>query len=690
MSLRFAGVWSHSNRLACKATRSQIPSLSSPQTSRNISKWSHALLPQNAERPSIAFGGKNLLSKPTRRALQSERFQQFVPPSPESLGKAAPAKQYRRSIKWGRRLLIISGVTGILYLIDSQFYASSISRSLRTFGLGIVVATDYKLNFRESPLFGGDIVDLHRRSAERLFNLLHQNGGLYLKIGQAIAMQSAVLPPEFQKMFSRMFDDAPQNEWADVEKVIREEFGGRTPEEVFGVSFSNEPGKGVMEKKARASASVAQVHWARLADGREVAIKVQKREIDQQVGWDLWSFKVVMKVYTWWFDLPFYSLVPYITERLQLETDFVNEADNSEKMAELVAGEPRLRGRVYIPKVYRELSSKRIMTAEWIEGVRLWDKETLTGPWLGGNGKGSPGAKNTPLSVPTSTRANDGTGFLKPDRNEWRGRKGKGGLGLPLKEVMTTMIDLFSAQMFLWGLVHCDPHPGNIFIRRMPNGHAELVLIDHGLYVSMSPKFRHQYCQFWKAIMTFDNETLSEITSAWGVKAPDLFASATLMRPYEGGDGSTRGRVTGKLEGKTAAERHFEVQQRMRQGIREILSEEENFPRELLFIGRNMRIVQGNNQFLGSPVNRIKMTGYWASRSLVDSKDLSFSERLVNAWRHMLFRFVLFSTDVVFYGSKVRQWFGFGGGMEDDLERQMRFIAKDQFGVELQHSVFEG
>lgn len=190
--------------------------------------------------------------------------------------------------------------------------------------------------------------------------------------------------------------------------------------------------------------------------------------------------------------------------------------------------------------------------------------------------------------------------------------------------------------------------------------------------------------------MTFDNETLSEITSAWGVKAPDLFASATLMRPYEGGDSSTKERITGELKGLTPAERHYEVQERMRQGIREVLSEEENFPRELLFIGRNMRIVQGNNQFLGSPVNRIKMTGWWASRSLVDDRDLSFTQRWLNAWRHLLFRFVLFSSDVVWWGSRVRQVLGWGDGMEDDLEKQMRFIAKDQFGVELQHSVFEG
>ncbi len=103
-------------------------------------------------------------------------------------------------------------------------------------------------------------------------------------------MQSAVLPPEFQKMFAKMFDDAPQNTWKDVEQVIREDFG-KSPEEVFGVSFKGDPNMGVMERTATASASVAQVHWARLKDGREVAVKVQKREIAQQVGWDLWTFK---------------------------------------------------------------------------------------------------------------------------------------------------------------------------------------------------------------------------------------------------------------------------------------------------------------------------------------------------------------------------------------------------------------
>ncbi|KAI9819290.1 MAG: hypothetical protein M1827_007447 [Pycnora praestabilis] len=613
-----------------------------------------------------------------RRSIQTHQFQPFAPPSPSSLGKAAPAKTYRRTRRWTRRFVYLTIGTAVVYAVDTQFYASSITRSARTFRLGVLVAIDYKINFRPNPPLADSITALHARNAQRLFDLLRANGGLYLKIGQAIAMQSAVLPPEFQKIFAKMFDDAPQNSWKDVEKVIREDFGGRSPEEVFGVSFEGAPGMGVMERTAKASASVAQVHWARLKDGREVAVKVQKREIAQQVGWDLWAF----------------NLVPYISERLLLETDFVNEANNSENMAKLVANEPRLRGKVYIPKVYRELSSHRVMTAEWIEGVRLWDKEALIAPWKGGRRQGSPGCAGAPLDPPSHEKVvevlhhHEVQDKIKPDRTWWKGADGSGGLGVSLPTVMTTMISLFSAQMFLWGSVHCDPHPGNIFIRRLPSGQPELVLIDHGLYITLPPEFRHQYCLFWKSLMTFDNKTLGEIVKKWGINNADIFASATLMRPYTGGDSSTSNSIRG-LSKAEEAQRAFEMQQKMRKGIRDILGDEKKWPRELIFIGRNLRIVQGNNQFLGSPVNRIKITGNWASRSLVDSPDLSWSEKVANYGRHLIFRLVLFSSDVVFYTAKARQFFGFGGGMEDDMEAQMKKVAHDM-GIELNHSVFEG
>lgn len=631
------------------------------------------------QRAIISLSSTRFVSQSTRRASQ---FQPLKPPSPDSLGKPRAAKSYRRSRKWLRRLVYTSVFAAIVLAADRYAYDRCLTRSLRTFGTALVTAADYQLNYRVNPWIGDSIADVHRRGATRVFNLLRENGGLYLKIGQAIAMQSAILPPEFQKMFARMFDDAPQNSWQDVERVIREDFGGRSVEEVFGVSFDGEPGKGVMEKTARASASVAQVHWARLPDGREVAIKVQKREIARQVGWDLWAFKVVTKLYTWWFDLPLYSLVPYISERLMLETDFENEARNARKMRELVQGEPRLRDRVYIPQAYKELSSKRIMTAEWIEGVRLWDKAGITGDWRGGWFQGSPGARGVKLP-PLSEQAmhsaaqqkDSEAGKLKPIRDDWRGADGKGGLGLSLRPVMQTMVDLFSAQMFLWGVVHCDPHPGNIFIRRQPSGKPELVLIDHGLYITMPDKFRKQYALFWRSLMTFDNKTITKLTKDWGINAPDVFASATLMRPYQGGDRKVMKELHA-LSKQEQRERQFEMQQKMRKGIREILGSQEHFPQELIFIGRNMRIVQGNNQFLGSPVNRLKIMGSWASRALADDPSASFSERAAEYGRHALFRVAILSTDLVFYWSKIRQLLGRGKGMDDDLEESMKKMAE--------------
>jgi aarF domain-containing kinase len=258
---------------------------------------------------------------------------------------------------------------------------------------------------------------------------------------------------------------------------------------------------------------------------------------------------------------------------------------------------------------------------------------------------------------------------------------------------MTTMVDLFSAQMFIWGIVHCDPHPGNIFIRRLPSGRSELVLIDHGLYIRMSPEFRHTYAQFWKALLSVDNATIAKIVQGWGVNNPDIFASATLLRPYSGGDQSTDNalrNIDADLNSvEDEQERAYRMQLQMRKGIKQLLGDETKWPRELIFIGRNLRIVQGNNQFLGSPVNRIKITGLWASRALAEDKTLPLPQRAANWGRHLVFRCVLLGSDVVWWWARIRQLLGLGLGMDDEIEQRMKRMAKG-FGVELNHNVFDG
>lgn len=164
----------------------------------------------------------------------------------------------------------------------------------------------------------------------------------------------------------------------------------------------------------------------------------------------------------------------FIADHLREELDFELEAWNARRTAEFVAAEPNLSSRVYIPKVYPEYTTKRVMTAEWIDGVRLSDRQGI----LRLMGEEDIRPKSTGESAVSPSPLISSTPL-------------KGGV----RAVMSTMVDLFSAQIFSWGWVHCDPHPGNVIIRPIPQNpsYPQLVLIDHGLYVSMPETFRQQY-----------------------------------------------------------------------------------------------------------------------------------------------------------------------------------------------------
>ena len=129
---------------------------------------------------------------------------------------------------------------------------------------------------------------------------------MILETGQAIGSNSALLPAPFQEKFAKLFDDAPQVPYSVVRDVLRAEYGREPmgPDGVFEV----------FEEEAVASASIAQVHRAKLKtdDGSEqwVAVKIQKPDVGKQVEWDLGAFRAVMWVYeNYLFDLPVYFVV---------------------------------------------------------------------------------------------------------------------------------------------------------------------------------------------------------------------------------------------------------------------------------------------------------------------------------------------------------------------------------------------
>lgn len=317
-------------------------------------------------------------------------------------------------------------------------------------------------------------------------------------------------------------------------------------------------------------------------------------------------------------DIPIQGLGDYIMNSVMQETDFENEAANTIRTAELVKSDPNLSARVYIPKVYAELTSKRVLTSEWIHGANLWDKDIITGKY------------------DASNEANSAMGLREAD-------------------VMTTVIDLFSSQMFKWGFVHCDPHPGNIFVRRLPTGKPEIVLIDHGLYVSLTDDLRRQYARFWKSLLMGDQKGLDEVSVAWGMKTSDGWADVFMSR---------------EKKPDPAGETPEERAERMLNEASGLFGEAGLYPRELIFLERNLALVQGSNRFYDSPVNRLGMIGRSAMQNLRDDSQVTFRQALGSQWSMLVL-------DTVFYISRWRQYMGWGKGFEAELKEAEERMAQE-------------
>ncbi|KAI0821036.1 ABC1-domain-containing protein [Irpex lacteus] len=585
------------------------------------------------------------LASPLRRQPTTSLFRR-------ALSQASPTPPPKLREPWSRKLLRRTAYTGLVfggaYVLDAQFNESSIGRNVRTLWTCALIALDYKLNFK--PELSDDIPALHERVANRVYDLLTTNGGLYIKIGQAIGNNAALLPRPMQEKFASLFDDAPQVPYSVVEAVLRAEYG-RPPAGPDGI-FE------VFEEQAVASASVAQVHRAKLksedGNGQWVAVKVQKPAVSRQVEWDLGAFHVVMWLYeNYLFNMPVYFVADFISDHLRRELDFQLEARNALQTIQFIKSEPSLADKVYVPRVYPEYTTKKVLVAEWIDGVRLSDKKGIQR--IMGEGP-------SPSPVPL-----------------------RGGT----KWILDTMVQLFSAQIFSWGWVHCDPHPGNIIIRPNPSSprRPQFVLLDHGLYVRVTEPFRQQYATLWKGLMTMDFNTIKDVAESWGIGTPDLFASATLMKPVRFGGQKERD----EFDQMSQYERSMLIKQRL-QGF---LSDTDKMPKELVFIGRNMRIVQGNNQMFGSPVNRIRITGSWASRSLTRNPNLTPQQRFREYISYVKFLFATLTIDAAFQFTRIKQWvrgvFGLTSvGFEDELERTMKGFAKSNFGVEISDSAFQG
>lgn len=127
----------------------------------------------------------------------------------------------------------------------------------------------------------------------------------------------------------------------------------------------------------------------------------------------------------------------------------------------------------------------------------------------------------------------------------------------------------------------------------------ELVLLDHGLYVTIRPDVKRQYASFWRALLSSDWDTIRNVTESWGIGEAGLFASAVLMRPVKMG-GTASGssphaekgiRANGATSDAGSELNAYEQSVRMKERLKRFLVDTDKMPKELIFLGRNMRCV---------------------------------------------------------------------------------------------------
>jgi hypothetical protein len=266
----------------------------------------------------------------------------------------------------------------------------------------------------------------HRRGATRVLDTAEALGGVLIKAGQFASTRPDLLPPAYTEMLASLQDRVPPQPYTAIREAVARELS-RPPKDAFS-AFDPEP---------VAAASIAQVHRARLRDGREVAVKVQYPDISGLVEADLDALEAIFNAVS---RLePGIRLQPisdYLRWALPLELDFVREAESIAALRSVLAD----REDVVIPGVIEGLTRRRLLVMEYVEGVKVTDVEGLE-------------------------RAS-----IDP------------------REVAVLLNSVYAEQLFARGVLHADPHPGNLLVQAGGEG-PRLVLLDHSLTLGLDPTF---------------------------------------------------------------------------------------------------------------------------------------------------------------------------------------------------------
>jgi ubiquinone biosynthesis protein len=265
---------------------------------------------------------------------------------------------------------------------------------------------------------------------ERVRLIIEELGPTFIKLAQAMSNRADLLPEALIDEFEKLQSNVPPFETALARQIIEEELG-RPISEVFSE----------FDDVTLGSASIGQVHRARLLTGEEVVVKVQRPGVREKVRSDLALLHELVRLTAGFLQKQGLAnpqdIVDAFERSMSKELDYTAEARSMEQFRKLYEDYTTF----YVPKPYRELSTARILVIEFVSGCKITDKAQL---------------------------------------QEW---------GLSPATVAENGMDIYLTQIFEFGIFHADPHPGNVLVR--PDG--TVVLIDFGMVGRLTKQQKYAF-----------------------------------------------------------------------------------------------------------------------------------------------------------------------------------------------------
>ena len=379
-----------------------------------------------------------------------------------------------------------------------------------------------------------DRTPTHERAARLVLRCALDLRGVIIKLCQSVATRSDVFPPPFIEILKQCHDAVPPKPFEVIRAAVERELG-----KPLSAVFSE------FEERPLASASLAQVHRARLHGGQQVAVKVQYPDIEDIVRTDLANMRRACRVYEF-FDpqpLPLMPLLTELTTHIGYELDFRREADSAERVKELFADDDR----VVVPRIFRELSTRRVLVMGLVGGLKVTEKAALESAGL------DPGA------------------------------------------VVQDLMRIYVRMILAAGFFQADPHPGNLFVT--PDG--RIVLLDFGLAKELPEGFGLGLFELMFSMMTLNESAMIRAFRELGFQTktgdPNTFLQIA-RRMMERSD-------TGRFEGEFTEDMTDELFEAIREDP--VVS----VPSDFVLVGRVFALLSGIAHTLGHRANVLEAMG---------------------------------------------------------------------------------